>query len=369
MSKSIFLGNGIKPRAVRVIYRELMKRKEVTYSKVLALLEEEFEKEREGGNGESKNYFTADFKQRTLSSTTEYKEVKKAFEQLINLLNRVQPGCISEKGRKGKTYTYTGNEENPLHKELNASVQKSISDYVSFLKASAGFFPANWLASFFENTQVLLDVNYKMQTPTYIRSENEITLTNIHLLPQLYEAVIEKKVLRFTYHPFTEQPYELLFHPQFIKEYNGRWFVFGKADRPPYEAFNVAIDRIASELAIVRETEYMTPAESFYKEYFANIVGVTHEAGERIETIVIRTKSRYMHGLILTKPLHKTQHESKPFDNYTDGSYGEITLRLKPNRELQGRILTYGRNLEVIAPASLRNKIKEEAEAVLQHYK
>lgn len=354
---------------MRIIYRELMKREAVTYDKILCLLEQEFKKEREDGTGDTKNYFTADFKQCTISSTTEYKEVKKAFEQLISLLNRTHPGCIKEEGRKGKTYTYTGKEENPLYKELNASVQKSISDYVNFLKASAGFFPANWLASFFENTQVLLDVSYKMQAPTYIRSDNEIALTNIHLLPRLYEAVVEKQVLRFTYHPFTEEPYTLLFHPQFIKEYNGRWFVFGEANRPPYKAFNVAIDRIEGNPTVVEDVEYIATPASFYKDYFASIVGVTHEAGEKEETIVIHTKSKYMHGLIKTKPIHKTQQEVKPFGDYANGSYGEITLQLKPNRELRGKILTYGSQLEIVAPASLRNKIKEDIEALLQHYK
>lgn len=371
MSKSIFLGKGIKPRAVKIIYQEFMKREEVTYNKVLCLLEEELNKEKECGNSDTKNYFASDFRQRTLSSTTEYKEVKKAFEQLISLLNRTQPGCIKEKGRKGKTYIYVGKESNPLHKELNASVQKSISDYVNFLKASAGFFPSNWLASFFENTQVLLDVNYIMQQPTYMRSENETTLTNIQLLPRFYNAIANKEVLCFTYHPFTEDAYTLIFHPQFIKEYNGRWFILGEAYRrgaKGFKGFNVALDRVKGEIKTVAGTEYIAAEEGFYKKYFENIVGVSHMSGARKESIVIRTKNRYMHGLILTKPLHRTQTESKPFGKHEDGEYGEITLALEPNRELLGKILTYGALLEVTAPTSMRNTLKKEAEALLQYY-
>jgi len=36
-----------------------------------------------------------------------------------------------------------------------------------------------------------------------------------------------------------------------------------------------------------------------------------------------------------------------------------VTLTVEPNRELRGRILLYGENLEVVSPQSLREQIKE----------
>jgi predicted DNA-binding transcriptional regulator YafY len=63
--------------------------------------------------------------------------------------------------------------------------------------------------------------------------------------------------------------------------------------------------------------------------------------------------------LLLTKPLHHSQEEALPFGEHDGQYYGEVRLTIEPNRELRGRILLYGQNLEVISPLSLREQIKD----------
>ena len=174
--------------------------------------------------------------------------------------------------------------------------------------------------------------------------------------------------MQFSYQPFGQEPFTLTFHPQFIKEYNGRWFVFGEANREPYQAYNVPLDRIVGEVCEVNGMEYISAPKGFYQDYFNNIVGVTHEKGAKVEEVIIRTKTEYQHGLLLTKPLHHSQKEVMPFGEHEDGNYGEVRLTIEPNRELRGRILLYGENLEVISPLSLREQIKEILRRQMQHY-
>ena len=57
-----------------------------------------------------------------------------------------------------------------------------------------------------------------------------------------------------------------------------------------------------------------------------------------------------------------------PFGEHEDGNYGEVRLTIEPNRELRGRILLYGDNLEVISPMSLREQIKEILRRQMQQY-
>ena len=47
------------------------------------------------------------------------------------------------------------------------------------------------------------------------------------------------------------------------------------------------------------------------------------------------------------------------FGEHNGQWYGEVRLTIEPNRELRGRILLYGDNLEVISPKSLREQIKD----------
>ena len=354
-TKNIFAGFGVRSEFVNLIYTELMKREFVSYADVLALY-----------CGRPKGYYY----KMACNSEPGYGELKKAFPEVLKALEKACPGCIKDNGQnKGKAYQYIGKDDDPLSDERKAIVQKSIEDYVAFCKASAGIMPASWFSSFFENTQLLLDTNRESKDgEVRICSGLEQNLTNIDLMPVFYKAIANKQVLRFDYQPFGQELFTLTFHPQFIKEYNGRWFVFGDADREPYQAYNVPLDRIVGEVCEANDVEYIPAPKGFYQDFFNNILGVTHEKGAMVEEVIIRTKTEYQHGLLLTKPLHHSQKETMPFGEHEDGNYGEVRLTIEPNRELRGRILLYGENLEVISPQSLREQIKEILRRQMQHY-
>lgn len=344
-AKNIFAGFGIRSEFVNLIYKELMKREFVSYADVLALY-----------CGRPKGYYD----KIACNSEPGYGELKKAFPDVLKALKKACPDSVEDNGlSKGRAYRYTGRIDDPLAEERKAVVQKSVEDYAAFCKASVGIMPASWFSSFFENTQLLLDTNREAKDgDMHISSSMEQNLTNVHLLPVFFKAITDKKVLRFDYHPFGQEAFSLIFHPQFLKEYNGRWFVFGDADREPYQAYNVPLDRIVGEVCEVNNIEYTPASKGFYQEYFNNIVGVTHEKDAKVEEVVIRTKTEYQHGLLLTKPLHHSQKESLPFGKYEDEEYGEVRLTIEPNRELRGKILAYGQYLEVVSPQSLREQIK-----------
>jgi len=355
-TKNIFAGFGLRTEFVNRIYSELMKRNFLTYADVLASY-----------YGRPKGYYD----KVSCNSEVGYGELKKAFPEVLKALRSYESDCIEDNGKvgKGRAYRYVGENDDPLSEERKAVVQKSLEDYVAFCKASAGIMPTSWFSSFFENTQLLLDTNREVESGDgLIRTSLEQNLTNIHLLPVFYKAITNKQVLQFSYQKFGQEPFILTFHPQYLKEYNGRWFVFGDSDREPYQAYNVPLDRIVGEVSEVDEVDYIPAPKGFYQEFFKNIIGVTHERDAKVEEVVIRTKSDYQHGLLLTKPLHHSQKEMLPFGEHDGQWYGEFLLNIEPNRELRGRILQYGENLEVVCPQSLREQIKEVLDRLIQHY-
>lgn len=354
--KNIFAGFGARSKFVNLIYLELMKREYVSYADILALY-----------CSRPKGFYE------TKACNTEpgYGELKKAFPEVLKALGRVCPGCIIDNGKngKGKAYKYIGENDDPFADERKAVEQKRVEDYVAFCKASAGILPTSWFSAYFENTQLLLDTNRETENGGgHIRSSLEQNLTNIDLLPVFYKAITDKQVLRFSYQRFGQESFTLTFHPQFLKEYNGRWFVFGEADREPYQAYNVPLDRIVGEVSKINDVEYIPAPIGFYQEFFDNIIGVTHEKGAKVEEVIIRTKSEYQHGLLLTKPLHHSQKETLPFGEHEDGCYGEVTLTIEPNRELRGKILAYGQYLEVMSPHSLREQIEDILKLQIHQY-
>lgn len=349
------------------VYEELRKRKFVSLVDILCIYYKR-----------DKSYYNL----HTYSSDKAYIQLKKAFPEVVKALEKVEPGCVIGNGKigKGRAYRYVGKADDPLAAERQAIVQKTVEDYVEFCKASAGIMPASWFSSFFENTQLLLDTERESESgKTLIRSSLEQNLTNIHLLPVFYKAITDHHVLRFFYQRFGQEPFELTFHPQFLKEYNGRWFVFGDAERllvdehdeeerETFKVYNVPLDRIVGDVSMIDNVEYLPAEKGIYQRFFNDIIGVTHEKGAKVEQVVIRTKTEYQHGLLQTKPLHHSQKETLPFGRYKDGEYGEVTLTIEPNRELRGKILAYGQYLEVIHPQSLREQLKDIIKQQMMQY-
>ena len=358
-TKNIFAGFGVKTTFVNIFYDELMKREFVTLADIMCI------KRRKPKGFYDKN------PKATLSREIFYGDLKKASSELIKALEQACPGCIDINGKtgKGKAFRYIGVLDDPLAEERQAIEQKRIEDYVDFCKASAGILPMSWFSAYFENTQLLLDTSREVESgSSLIRSSLEQNLTNIDLLPIFYKAITNKQVLNFDYQPFGQEPFTLTFHPQFLKEYNGRWFVFGEADREPYHAYNVPLDRIKGEISFIKGVEYIPAEKGFYRQYFRNIIGVTHEEDAKVEQVVIHTKSEYQHGLLLTKPLHHSQKETLPFGEHDSLWYGELILTIEPNRELRGKILMYGEGLEVISPLSLRELLRTSIKMQMAQY-
>ena len=366
-SKNIFEGQSVRALFAHYVYEELRKRKYVYLVDILCIYYKR-----------DKSYYNF----HTYSSDKAYIQLKKAFPEVVKALQKVEPGCVIDNGKvgKGRAYRYVGKADDPLAAERQAVVQKTVEDYVEFCKASAGIMPASWFSSFFENTQLLLDTERESESgKTLIRSSLEQNLTNIHLLPVFYKAITDRHVLRFFYQRFGQEPFELTFHPQFLKEYNGRWFVFGDAERllvdehdeeerETFKVYNVPLDRIVGDVSMIDNVEYLPAEKGIYQRFFNDIIGVTHEKGAKVEQVVIRTKTEYQHGLLQTKPLHHSQKETLPFGRYEDGEYGEVTLTIEPNRELRGKILAYGQYLEVIHPQSLREQLKDIIKQQMMQY-
>ncbi len=127
------------------------------------------------------------------------------------------------------------------------------------------------------------------------------------MLPILYEDIKNKKVLSIEYDPFMKEKQTLTFHPHFLKEFNGRWYIFGHADgHETQRIYNLAIDRIVGEPKEIKDVKYVSAPSGFYTEYFRNIVGVSHSKDTIAQEIKIRARNKYMFMLTETKPIVDT---------------------------------------------------------------
>lgn len=173
----------------------------------------------------------------------------------------------------------------------------------------------------------------------------------------ILNAVLHKSALDITYNGGYEYTYQDTIHPYYIKEYNNRWFVYGWSEK--FQRINnMAIDRFITVAISVKIFQANTHVD--FSEYFDDIVGVTRYADVQPQLIRLRfTPQRY--NYVATKPIHGLTQR-----NYDDRC--EITIEVRPNRELEALILSYGADVEVLEPQSLRDTIAEKIQQMYSTY-
>lgn len=299
----------------------------------------------------------------SISKCPGYGVLKKAFRGVVQeITNKCGKDSIQTNGNnRNKSFRYVGDDDDPLADIRNAKVINDLRQYWLFCQDSAGFFPMSWLEEFFQGYQDLLDIDNKRRKGEQVLGTSlDREYTGIEHLPKLYNQIKDGKVLDILYKPYEEEQMTLIFHPQYLKEYNGRWHLFGHAEgREPEWTFDIALDRI-KDVAPYRGTlEYRRAPKNFYKEYFHNRVGVSHKADSVPMDIRLRAHTANMYKLTETKPVHESQRVMVPYGEHEDGTYGDFMLTVEVNNELIGRIMQMGAGLEVVSPEEVRREFAE----------
>lgn len=185
-------------------------------------------------------------------------------------------------------------------------------------------------------------------------------LKGLEFITPIYNSILYKKAINIEYKSFKQDTSQsIIFHPYFLKQYNNRWYVFGKNDANQF-IMNLALDRIT---AIEESKKKYIPNMSIdFNEYFEDIIGVTLNNEGKVEEVVIKVSNELL-PYIKTKPIHGSQKLKQ--QGSTDAL---ISLDLIPNYELESLILSYGEGAEVLHPKGLRDKIKKRIELTFSNY-
>ena len=175
------------------------------------------------------------------------------------------------------------------------------------------------------------------------------------------DAMQQNRVLLVDYKPFQGEKFELYLQPYAMRVYNQRWYVVGRF-KESGKIRNIALDRIL-RMEITDES-FTLPEDFDASEYYAHTVGIFVNESLKPQRVVLRTygvSTEYMRSV----PLHPSQREIAT--NGNESSDFEYYLNLTP--ELTGKLLSKGDWVEVIEPKELREKIKEQAQAIAELYR
>jgi predicted DNA-binding transcriptional regulator YafY len=242
-------------------------------------------------------------------------------------------------------YRYT--ERFSIHQNpLNETEYRQLQQAISTLRNFEGRQEFEWLNEL--GPQLDDKLGAKSHKPI-IGYETNIDYSGSIHIPELFNAILNKRVLSLVYKPFKGEPILVTCHPYYLKQYNGRWFLFGRNEELDHNQWNFPLDRIHefNELDKV-----YWPDTTDWEEYFFDIIGVTRKTGDPVE-VRIEIEANAV-PYVMTKPLHPTQRDS-------ESEEGKIILRINviPNFELETLILSLGENVRVIEPIDLADRIRD----------
>ena len=177
-------------------------------------------------------------------------------------------------------------------------------------------------------------------------------LKGLEYIEPLHAAILDKKPGRMTYQSFRARiPNTFVFHPYALREFNNRWFIFGKRGKKDVE--NLALDRIVS-LEEAPGVEYLDDPSFIPEEWFADMVGVTKFRNDSPERVVIWASPGDA-PYIKTKPIHSSQ---RVLEVREDRSM-VFELKVIVNRELVRLLFGFAEGIQVLRPRKLVYMMKK----------
>jgi predicted DNA-binding transcriptional regulator YafY len=256
-------------------------------------------------------------------------------------------------------YRYSDKSFSINSQPLNETEENQLKEALLTLSRFKGMPQFEWV----DEINARLDTGFGLSNSSekFIEFEQNYYLQGLQYLTPIYNAILYKNVISIEYKSFKQAiPQIIDLHPYFLKQFNNRWYVFGKNDQYQY-LMNLSLDRI---LGITDNSKAkFIPNETIdFTEHFEDIVGVTLHNEEEIQHVVIEI-SNNLFPYIQTKPIHGSQKIKEKSENVT-----LISLDLIPNYELESLILSHGEGMNVLEPISLREKIKQRVELMNKGY-
>lgn len=262
------------------------------------------------------------------------------------------------RGANGFYYRYTEKYFSINKSPLNYTEAEQLKKAVSILQRFEGSPEFEWAN---ELGPLLSDkFNLKSQEKKVMSLESNIDYSGYDNITPLFNAIINKTVVRVKYEPFGKKEYPVIFRPYYLKQYNNRWFVFGYNEYNQNTQWNLALDRINGEIEKVNNKyrEDTTDWEDFFEE----MIGVSKNENDKPEEVKLLF-SKEQAPYIQTKPLHWSQ-KSKLLENETL----KVRIQVVINYELETRILSFGEKVKVIEPAILVTTILNRINKQFENY-
>jgi hypothetical protein len=185
-------------------------------------------------------------------------------------------------------------------------------------------------------------------------------LKGVEFIPKVLTAIQHHFQIEFVYHAFdSDKPKKYTLQSYALKEFLGRWYIVGTAPNKT-TILKFGVDRIVS--LTISETKFKPNKTIDLTSYFSKMIGIIDNGAERENVVLCFTA--FQAKYIRTLPLHWSQKEIRATETEVRFEYFIVI-----NYELLQKILSYGKEVKVLQPITLRKEIQNILKQALVQYK
>lgn len=184
---------------------------------------------------------------------------------------------------------------------------------------------------------------------------------NSEYLTLLVDAMKRNRKLEITYLPYdAETPTTYTMSPYCMRLYHQHWYVLGFSET--HQALrHFAVNRMKN--LQVTDEPFIYPDDFSPEGFYYYSSGIYTNADLPVETIRLQV-AKHLVNYYRALPIHHSQNEVRTTDDYSEFEY---TLCVTP--DLIQELLSRGSQVKVLAPESLKDRMKKELSEAMNLYK
>ena len=248
-------------------------------------------------------------------------------------------------------YRYEDRSYSIFNNELSTEEVTQLRSTIDMLARFRDGSKNAWLEEVISNLEYRFGV--KGTGENIVSFEQNEQLKGLEFLSELIDSAVNHKPLQVVYRTYKGKEKTSIVHPYHLKQYNNRWFLFGLEENKEHgnHITNMALDRIVT-FCHVSDVVFIPNKDIDFTMMFKDVVGVTIPGEYPLaEEVFLRFDSARF-PYIVSKPIHPSQQILNE-DEFT------ISLKVRPNKELEAIILSYGNQVEILKPEWLRMQIAD----------
>lgn len=263
------------------------------------------------------------------------------------------------KDGKKTYYRYSDRDFTINEQPLTDDEAQQLKTMIITLSRFRGLPSNEWMEEVISNLEWRF--NLKGNNENIISFEQNCNLKGLDKPSLVIDATSNHQPMSITYRNYKAYGVEesILFHPYFVKQYNNRWFLFG-LNHKRNQISNLALDRII-DAKTTDAIKFVPNTNVDFNHYFDDIVGVTIPNEEVVKEHIVLQFSKQRFPYVTSKPIHHSQKTISEEECI-------ISIDVIPNNELVAHLLSFGSDVEIVSPSSLRCYISEKIKENFKKY-